>query len=70
MTTRAARWGRPRRRSRIAGAYPSATSGIEPQAVGTGGLAETGANLWPGVFGGIFVLSGIFVLYRIRRTYG
>ncbi|MFF3615082.1 DUF1996 domain-containing protein [Streptomyces sp. NPDC002580] len=49
---------------------PPATSGIEPQAVGTGNLAETGANLWPGVIGGIFVLSGLFVLYRIRRAYG
>jgi Domain of unknown function (DUF1996). len=62
--------GTPAQTEPAAGAYPSATSGIEPQAVGTGGLAETGANLWPGVFGGIFVLSGIFVLYRIRRTYG
>ncbi|MFJ6835708.1 DUF1996 domain-containing protein [Streptomyces sp. NPDC091209] len=61
--------GTPAQTEPAAGAYPSATSGIEPQAVGTGALAETGANLWPGVIGGIFVLSGIFVLYRIRRTY-
>ncbi|MFE1289881.1 DUF1996 domain-containing protein [Streptomyces sp. NPDC058751] len=52
-----------------AGSYPPATSGIEPQAVGNAGLAETGANLWPGVIGGICVLAGAFVLYRIRRTY-
>ncbi|WP_392972248.1 DUF1996 domain-containing protein [Streptomyces sp. LN245] len=62
--------GTPAQTEPPAGSYPSATSGIEPQAVGTGGLAETGANLWPGVIGGIFVLSGVFVLYRIRRTYG
>ncbi|MET7982013.1 MULTISPECIES: DUF1996 domain-containing protein [unclassified Streptomyces] len=62
--------GTPAQTEPAAGAYPSATSGIEPQAVGTGGLAETGANLWPGVIGGVFVLAGIFVLYRIRRTYG
>ncbi|MGW0971346.1 DUF1996 domain-containing protein [Streptomyces sp. NPDC002516] len=62
--------GTPAQTEPAAGAYPSATSGVEPQAVGTGGLAETGANLWPGAIGGIFVLAGIFVLYRIRRTYG
>ncbi|WP_328664569.1 DUF1996 domain-containing protein [Streptomyces sp. NBC_00328] len=61
--------GTPAQTEPAAASYPPATSGIEPQAVGTGGLAETGANLWPGVIGGIFVLSGIFVLYRIRRTY-
>ncbi|MEU4167171.1 DUF1996 domain-containing protein [Streptomyces sp. NPDC026665] len=62
--------GTPAQTQPPAESYPPATSGIEPQAVGTGGLAETGANLWPGVIGGIFVLAGIFVLYRIRRTYG
>ncbi|MER5399355.1 DUF1996 domain-containing protein [Streptomyces sp. NPDC002599] len=62
--------GTPAQTEAPAVSYPPATSGIEPQAVGTGGLAETGANLWPGVIGGLFVLSGIFVLYRIRRTYG
>jgi hypothetical protein len=61
--------GTPAQTEPAAESYPPATSGIEPQAVGTGGLAETGANLWPGVIGGIFVLAGIFVLYRIRRAY-
>ncbi|MFF4536776.1 DUF1996 domain-containing protein [Streptomyces aureus] len=61
--------GTPAQTEPAAGTYPSATSGIEPQAVGTGGLAETGANLWPGVIGGICVIAGAFVLYRIRRTY-
>ncbi|MFE2537954.1 DUF1996 domain-containing protein [Streptomyces sp. NPDC059371] len=62
--------GTPAQTQPAAESYPPATSGIEPQAVGTGGLAETGANLWPGIIGGICVLAGAFVLYRIRRTYG
>ncbi|WP_406840314.1 DUF1996 domain-containing protein [Streptomyces sp. AHU1] len=61
--------GTPAQTQPPAESYPPATSGIEPQAVGSGGLAETGANLWPGVIGGVCVLAGAFVLYRMRRAY-
>ncbi|MEU5768408.1 DUF1996 domain-containing protein [Streptomyces asoensis] len=44
--------------------------GIEPQAVQTGGLAETGANLWPAAAGGLLVIAGFTVLFRnARRKY-
>ncbi|MER5468125.1 DUF1996 domain-containing protein [Streptomyces sp. NPDC002685] len=52
-----------------AGSDPSAASQTEPQAVGGGGLAETGANLWPAAIGGIFVIAGFVLLRRIRRGY-
>lgn len=51
----------------VAGSFPSAASGTEPQAVGGGGLADTGANLWPAGIGGILVIAGIVLLRRIRR---
>ncbi|MGQ4332286.1 DUF1996 domain-containing protein [Streptomyces hayashii] len=42
--------------------------GTEPQAV-QGGLAETGANLWPGALGALLVIGGFVVLRRsTRRT--
>ncbi|MET9902314.1 DUF1996 domain-containing protein [Streptomyces sp. NPDC006446] len=51
-----------------AGSDPSAASQTEPQAVGGGGLAETGAQLWPAAIGGIFVIAGFVLLRRIRRS--
>ncbi|MFD4599482.1 DUF1996 domain-containing protein [Streptomyces sp. NPDC058464] len=39
----------------------------EPQAV-QGGLAETGAHLWPAVFGGLLLASGGALLWRTRRN--
>ncbi|MGY4922358.1 DUF1996 domain-containing protein [Streptomyces sp. 900105755] len=39
----------------------------EPQAV-QGGLAETGAHLWPAVFGGLLLVSGAALLWRTKRT--
>ncbi|MFD9318496.1 DUF1996 domain-containing protein [Streptomyces sp. NPDC060053] len=43
--------------------------GTEPQAV-QGGLAETGANLWPAAAGGLLVIAGFGVLFRnARRKY-
>ncbi|WRZ95141.1 DUF1996 domain-containing protein [Streptomyces sp. NBC_01007] len=63
--------GTPAQTEPAAGSYPSAVSGAEqPQAVGSGGLAETGANLWPAAIGGICVIGGLVVLLRIRRIYG
>ncbi|GAA3194721.1 DUF1996 domain-containing protein [Streptomyces virens] len=41
--------------------------GTEPQAV-TGGLAETGAQLWPAAAGAVLVTAGVVVLRRVRRT--
>ncbi|MGW4607709.1 DUF1996 domain-containing protein [Streptomyces sp. NPDC004532] len=38
----------------------------EPQAV-TGGLAETGAQLWPAAIGGVLVIMGLLLLRRIGR---
>ncbi|MFF3409271.1 DUF1996 domain-containing protein [Streptomyces sp. NPDC002742] len=62
--------GTPAQTAPAVGSYPSAVSGAEPQAVGSGGLAETGANLWPAAIGGICVIGGLVVLLRIRRIYG
>ncbi|WP_217545298.1 DUF1996 domain-containing protein [Streptomyces sp. GbtcB6] len=39
----------------------------EPQAV-QGGLAETGAHLWPALFGGLLLASGGALLWRTRRN--
>ncbi|MFJ8728560.1 DUF1996 domain-containing protein [Streptomyces bauhiniae] len=40
---------------------------LEPQAVGNGGLAETGANLWPAALGVLLAASGLVMLLRARR---
>ncbi|MGW2937050.1 DUF1996 domain-containing protein [Streptomyces sp. NPDC001156] len=48
------------------GAAPSAPVQTEPQAV-TGGLAETGAHLWPAAAGGVLVILGFLLLRRIGR---
>ncbi|MEV3972978.1 DUF1996 domain-containing protein [Streptomyces sp. NPDC050698] len=47
---------------------PSAPSQTEPQAVGGGGLADTGAQLWPAAAGAVLVIAGFVVLRRVRRT--
>ncbi|MFF8940309.1 DUF1996 domain-containing protein [Streptomyces paradoxus] len=46
---------------------PSDASGTEPQAVGEGGLADTGAQLWPAAAGAVLVIAGFVVLRRVRR---
>ncbi|MER6686895.1 DUF1996 domain-containing protein [Streptomyces olivaceoviridis] len=49
-----------------AAAYaPPTAAGTEPQA-SRGGLAETGAHLWPAI-GTLLALSGLFMLLRARR---
>ncbi|MEU0586628.1 DUF1996 domain-containing protein [Streptomyces sp. NPDC006132] len=50
-------------------AAPTATapSLTEPQAVGEGGLADTGAQLWPAAAGAVLVIAGLVVLRRVRR---
>ncbi|MDQ0585106.1 hypothetical protein QF030_007284 [Streptomyces rishiriensis] len=51
------------------GADTTTPGGTEPQAV-QGGLAETGANLWPAAAGGLLVIAGFAVLFRnARRKY-
>ncbi|MFF7892134.1 DUF1996 domain-containing protein [Streptomyces sp. NPDC007907] len=47
---------------------PSAPSRTEPQAVGQGGLADTGAQLWPAAAGAVLVIAGFVVLRRVRRA--
>ncbi|MFJ4950684.1 DUF1996 domain-containing protein [Streptomyces sp. NPDC088760] len=50
-----------------AAAYaPPSSAQPEPQAA-QGGLAETGAHLWPGAIGTLLALSGLFMLLRARR---
>ncbi|MEU2060408.1 DUF1996 domain-containing protein [Streptomyces sp. NPDC013455] len=50
-----------------AAAYaPPAAARTEPRAAG-GGLAETGAHLWPAALGTLLALSGLFMLLRARR---
>ncbi|MER6035601.1 DUF1996 domain-containing protein [Streptomyces sp. NPDC001835] len=39
----------------------------EPQAAGQGGLAETGANLWPAGIGILLALGGLFMLIKAKR---
>ncbi|WP_258575459.1 hypothetical protein, partial [Streptomyces shenzhenensis] len=39
----------------------------EPQAV-QGGLAETGAHVWPAVFGGLLLAFGAVLLWWTRRN--
>ncbi|MDQ1013709.1 hypothetical protein QFZ43_000258 [Streptomyces afghaniensis] len=46
---------------------PSLPSRTEPQAVGSGGLADTGAQLWPAAAGAVLVIAGFVVLRRVRR---
>jgi hypothetical protein len=46
---------------------PSVPSQTEPQAVGSGGLADTGAQLWPAAAGAVLVIAGFVVLRRVRR---
>jgi hypothetical protein len=46
---------------------PSLPSRTEPQAVGNGGLADTGAQLWPAAAGAVLVIAGFVVLRRVRR---
>ncbi|MEV4787297.1 DUF1996 domain-containing protein [Streptomyces tuirus] len=48
---------------------PSAPSRTEPQAVGQGGLADTGAQLWPAAAGAVLVIAGFVVLRRVRRSH-
>ncbi|MFG2958253.1 DUF1996 domain-containing protein [Streptomyces sp. NPDC048291] len=50
---------------------PGAGSGTEPQTepqAVQGGLAETGAHLWPAVFGGLLLASGAALLWRTKRN--
>ncbi|WP_030984481.1 DUF1996 domain-containing protein [Streptomyces sp. NRRL WC-3744] len=50
-----------------AAAYaPPPAAQTEPQA-SQGGLAETGAHLWPAAIGTLLALSGLFMLLRARR---
>ncbi|MFF1279872.1 DUF1996 domain-containing protein [Streptomyces sp. NPDC058299] len=49
-----------------AGYVPPVTAQTPPQAAG-GGLAETGAHLWPAAIGTLLALSGLFMLIRARR---
>ncbi|WP_460111138.1 DUF1996 domain-containing protein [Streptomyces sp. YKOK-J1] len=39
----------------------------EPQAAGQGGLAETGADLWPAGIGLLLALAGLFMLIKGKR---
>ncbi|MGW7512709.1 DUF1996 domain-containing protein [Streptomyces massasporeus] len=48
---------------------PSVPSRTEPQAVGQGGLADTGAQLWPAAAGAVLVIAGFVVLRRVRRSH-
>ncbi|MFB6849537.1 DUF1996 domain-containing protein [Streptomyces sp. NPDC056373] len=54
-------------RATSAAPAPSAPSRTEPQAVGEGGLADTGAQLWPAAAGAALVIAGFVVLRRVRR---
>ncbi|MGW2958609.1 DUF1996 domain-containing protein [Streptomyces sp. NPDC001220] len=44
---------------------PSTAPQTEPQAV-QGDLAETGAHLWPALFGGVLLAAGFVLLWRTR----
>jgi LPXTG-motif cell wall-anchored protein len=59
---------RPRRNSRTTPApiAQDTSTGTEPQA-SQGGLAETGAQLWPAAAGAVLVLAGVVLLFRRGR---
>jgi hypothetical protein len=46
---------------------PAGQSGSQGSQSATGDLAETGAQLWPAMIGGVAVLAGIVLLRRVRR---
>ncbi|MEU1455922.1 DUF1996 domain-containing protein [Streptomyces avermitilis] len=48
------------------GKASAAAAGTEPQAV-NGGLADTGARMWPAAVGGILLIAGCVLLRRVRR---
>ncbi|MEW1777373.1 DUF1996 domain-containing protein [Streptomyces sp. NPDC086777] len=47
---------------------PATGSQTGPQTEPQGGLAETGAHLWPAVFGGLLLVSGALLLWRTKRS--
>jgi hypothetical protein len=49
-----------------AGYVPPASAQTQPQAT-RGGLAETGAHLWPAAIGTLLALSGLLMLLRAKR---
>jgi hypothetical protein len=50
----------------VAGSQPVAGSQTEPQTAG-GGLAETGANLWPAMAGAVLLIAGFLLLRSTKR---
>ncbi|MEH0656236.1 DUF1996 domain-containing protein [Streptomyces stelliscabiei] len=46
---------------------PAGQSGSQGSQSAAGDLAETGAQLWPAMIGGVAVLAGIVLLRRVRR---
>ena len=52
----------------ISGVIDQTAGAAQPEAQGsTGGLADTGAGLWPGAMGALFVIAGFVLLRRFRR---
>ncbi|MGY0065508.1 DUF1996 domain-containing protein [Streptomyces sp. QTS137] len=49
------------------GQQAAAADSTEPQAV-NGGLADTGAQLWPAAVGAVLLVAGVVLLRRVRRT--
>ncbi|MCX2927135.1 DUF1996 domain-containing protein [Streptomyces sp. NEAU-W12] len=49
------------------GQQAAAADSTEPQAV-NGGLADTGAQLWPAAVGAVLLVAGVMLLRRVRRT--
>ncbi|MET8030624.1 DUF1996 domain-containing protein [Streptomyces avermitilis] len=48
------------------GKTPAAAAETQPQAV-NGGLADTGARMWPAAVGGMLLIAGCVLLRRVRR---
>ncbi|MER6113915.1 DUF1996 domain-containing protein [Streptomyces hirsutus] len=49
------------------GQQAAAADSTEPQAV-NGGLADTGAQLWPAALGAVLLVAGVVLLRRVRRA--
>ncbi|CAM5513651.1 hypothetical protein SHIRM173S_11277 [Streptomyces hirsutus] len=49
------------------GQRAAAADSTEPQAV-NGGLADTGAQLWPAALGAVLLVAGVVLLRRVRRA--
>ncbi|MFF9332413.1 DUF1996 domain-containing protein [Streptomyces albogriseolus] len=59
--------GQAAQAAQVPGSLPELEDSTQAQG-GSGSLAETGAQLWPALIGGVLVIFGFFVLRSVRRN--